>query len=124
MSKKNKILALAAASAFSLAIATALQWLIRKGFDHWTDAAAGWAFSLAILGFVHLLLAQSRAQTDAPSPMRSLALIGVRLFALIISIVIVLVGGFFEAAPFVLGLCAAYFSWSWTEIALLKDVSS
>lgn len=50
------------------------------------------------------------------------AIIG-RLFVLIISFIIVLVGGFLRAGPFATGLLTAYFIGSWVEIALVAKPS-
>jgi len=45
-----------------------------------------------------------------------------RLFVLIIFIVIVLVGGFLQAGPFLTGLLTAYFTGSWMEVVLMAKL--
>ena len=54
----------------------------------------------------------------------SLGFIFVRLFVLIILVVIVLMGTFLQAEPFVAGLLPAYFIGSWMEIAALASAQN
>ncbi|HMP88909.1 MAG TPA: hypothetical protein PJ991_01845 [Kiritimatiellia bacterium] len=54
----------------------------------------------------------------------SLGFIFLRLFVLIILVVIVLMGTFLRAEPFVAGLLPAYFIGSWMEIAALASAQN
>jgi len=86
------------------------------------DMLVGWGLGV----FFHLLgiFVFHRAVGAEIDRFMLLALGGIitRLFVLIIFIVIVLVGGFLQAGPFLTGLLAAYFTGSWMEVVLMAKI--
>ena len=91
-------------------------------FDAQKDVIMGWAAGV-IFHLVGLFLFH-RAVGSEIDRFMLLALGGIitRLFILIIFIVIVLVGGFLQAGPFITGLLTAYFTGSWMEIVLMAKL--
>jgi hypothetical protein len=87
------------------------------------DMTIGWG--CAVFFHVAGLMAFHRAIGLSTSKFLALATGGIfiRLFVLIIFFVIVLVGGFLQAGPFIIGVLTAYFVGSWMEIAWLVSMN-
>lgn len=106
--------------AISYIAATAILYFTDH-LHHQRDMSTGWAFST---GF-HIagLIVFRRSIGRSASRFLALALGGIiiRLFLLIILFVIVLLGHFLSAGPFLTGLLTAYFIGSWVEIAWLAS---
>jgi len=87
------------------------------------DMTIGWV--CAVLFHIAGLFIFRRSIGCTASKFFALAMGGIfiRLFVLIIFFVIVLVGGFLQAGPFIIGVLTAYFVGSWMEIAWLVSMN-
>jgi len=90
--------------------------------DAQKDMLSGWG--LGVIFHVVGIVIFHRAVGSELDRFILLALGGIitRLFVLIIFIVIVLVGGFLQSGPFLIGLLTAYFTGSWMEIVLMAKL--
>jgi len=105
----------------ALAVALAAGRAFSGAFSTGMDAGAGWIAAIAIMFFARMLLTLTQKRTDGAAIMQSLGVVVIRLLSLIISLVVVLVSGLFEALPFAVGLMTAYFAWSWAEIVFYRQ---
>lgn len=88
---------------------------------HQRDMSIGWALATGFHIAGLIVFRQSIGQPASRFLALALGGIIIRLFLLIILFVIVLLGHFLSAGPFLTGLLTAYFIGSWVEIAWLAS---
>jgi len=108
--------------AISYAVATAILHLLDL-IHYQRDMSIGWACATGFHVVGRFVFRRSIGQPVSRFLALALGGIIIRLFLLIILFVIVLLGHFLSAGPFLTGLLTAYFIGSWVEIAWLASLS-